>query len=137
MKTIHLFLISIVFALSACDRPECTNTNPVFDANSPNSKVYKDELINQLENVDQSKLTYWLQKYEERDGIESLYFNIQGDGLCAILHLNMNHWRKLEEVRKQKGVGRRGAEFTHLQSNVVSDSVSTQFIYVAYDRMID
>ena len=88
-------------------------------------------------NIDKTKLTYWLQKYDEQNGKESLYFNIQDDELCAILHLTINDWNKLEDVRERKGIGRRGAEFTNLKFEIIKDSVSTEFIYKTFDRIID
>ena len=103
----------------------------------PDSRVYKDELVKRLNYIDQSKLTYWLQNHDDQNGKESLYFHIQGDGLCAILHLTINDWNKLENVRERKGVGRRGAEFTNLKFKIIKDSVSTEFIYKTFDRIID
>jgi len=136
-RIVHSFLLISLISLVACDRPECKNENPIFEANEPDSKVYKDELVNQLKEVDPSKLTYWLKEYDDQNGVESLYFNIQGDGLCAILHLTVNDWNKLENVRERKGVGRRGAEFTNLKFKIKQDSLSTEFIYISYDRLID
>ena len=132
-----LFGIIICLSLISCDRPSCDNNNLIFENYSPNSRIYKDELVEQLSEVDNKKLTYWLQKYEEQNGVESLYFHIQGDNLCAILHLNIDDWGKLENIRKRKGVGRRGAEFTNLKFEIIKDSVSTKFIYKTYDRLID
>lgn len=134
---ITTILILSLTCLISCDRPDCKNENIIFETNKPNSKKYKDELVNQLKKVDQSKLTYWLQKYDEKNGKETLYFNIQGDSFCAILHLTINNWNKLEDVRERKGVGRRGAEFTNLKFQINQDSFSTEFIYVTYDRLID
>ena len=136
-KLVYPISVLLLICLISCDRPECKNENPIFEANEPNSKEYKDELVNQLNRIDKSKLTYWLQKYDEQNGKETLYFNIQGDGLCAILHLTIKNWNKLEDVRERKGVGRRGAEFTNLKFQINQDSLSTDFIYVTYDRLID
>jgi len=136
-KIVHTLLLISLICLISCDRPECKNENPIFETNEPNSKKYKDELANQLERVDQSELTYWLQKYDDLNGKETLYFNIQGDGLCAILHLTINDWNKLENIRERKGVGRRGAEFTNLKFQIKQDSFSTDFVYITYDRLID
>jgi hypothetical protein len=130
-------LIISILGFASCDGPDCNNTNPIFEINIPESKVYKDELIKQLESIDQSKLSYRLQKYDEKDGKESLYFHIQGDGLCAILELTMTHWEKLESVREKKGVSYRGAEFTNLKFEIKEDSLSTEFIYKTFDRIID
>ncbi|WP_248724464.1 hypothetical protein [Seonamhaeicola sp. ML3] len=57
--------------------------------------------------------------------------------MCAILHLTIQDWNKLEDVRKRKGIGRRGAEFTNLKFQIHQDTLSTEFIYVTYDRLID
>ncbi len=115
---INTFLALITVWFVSCDRPNCKNENSIFKNNEPDSKKYKDELVSQLNRIDQSKLTYWLLKYDERNEKESLYFYIQGDGLCAILHLSMNHWSKLESVKEKKGAGRRGAEFTNLKFEI-------------------
>lgn len=136
-KSLLTLLVLITICFNSCDRPDCTNENPIFVANEPNSKTYKDELVRQLNVVDESELRYWLQKYENNQGTESLYFHIQGDSLCAILHMSMNQWDKLERVRDNKGVGRRGAEFTNLSFEIVQDSTSTSFLYHSFDRIID
>ncbi|MHB0755370.1 hypothetical protein [Polaribacter sp. M15] len=101
-KLVYIFLILVSACLISCDRPKCNNKNIIFETYEPSSKKYKDELVNQLNRIDRSKLRYWLQKYDEYDGKESLYFNIQGDGLCAILHLTVKNWNKLEDVREKK-----------------------------------
>lgn len=139
MKNILIkgLLIILIINLSSCDRPQCNNKNPIFENNLPDSKIYKDELVNQLNKIDQSQLSFWLQKYDNTNQIETLYFHIQSNELCAILHLNIKDWDKLEDVRKRKGIGRRGAEFTNLKFDVIKDSVSTKFIYKTYDRLID
>lgn len=136
-KTLQtLLLIGCLFFIS-CDRPTCTTDNQILITHDPSTKIYKDELIREMSKADQTKLRYWLQKYDATANEESLYFYVQGDGLCAVMHLTMQHWRKLERVRKKKGVGRRGAEFTNLTFNIVQDSLSTKFIYKTYSRLID
>ncbi len=135
--TIKSILLILLLGFISCDRPECNNENPLFENNKPESQVYKDELVKELKNTDQTKLTYWLQKYEERNGNEFLYFHIQGDGLCAIIILTMNEWEKLENVRTKKGISYRGAEFTNLKFEIRKDSLSTEFIYKTFDKIID
>ena len=101
-RLIYTFLFLSTTWFFSCDRPNCNNENLIFKTKEPDSKMYKDELVKQLNTVDMEKLTYWLQKYNQHKGNESLYFHIQGDGLCAILHLSMNHWNKMESVRHKK-----------------------------------
>lgn len=135
-KILSILLLVLVL-IASCDRPDCTNENPIFDNYNPNSKIYKDELVYQLKKIDQSKLTYWFKKYDKRGKDETLYFNIQSDEICAILHLNVDNWTKLEDIRVRKGVGRRGAELTNLKFRIEQDTTSTKFIYETYDILID
>lgn len=132
-----LTIISLALIVFACDRPECINSNPVFDLNPPTSKVYKDELVKKLETIDQSTLTFWLKKYESVNEKEQLYFYIQGENLCAEIVLTMKHWNKLERVRAKKGVSFRGAQFTDLKFDIYQGSTSTDFVYRTYGRIID
>jgi hypothetical protein len=123
--------------MMSCDRPVCQSDNAIFNTHEPNTKIYKDELVKQLTLVDNGQLRYWLKSYNDDDGIESLYFYIQGDNLCAILDLTMTHWDRLERVREKKGIGRRGAEFTNLKFKIYQDSSNTKFVFQSYDKIID
>ncbi|MCA0132313.1 hypothetical protein [Winogradskyella alexanderae] len=131
------FHLLVLIILQSCDRPKCVNTNPIFDINTPNSKIYKDELLRVLNTLDRNKLNYWLKDYKEIEGTEYLFFYIQGDGLCAVIPLQMKHWNKLEDLQPKKGSGRFNAKFTNLKFDIVTDSTSTRFIYQTFDRIID
>jgi len=135
-QVLHLVFFFVCF--SSCNRPLCENTNPIFDEHQPTSKEYKLELIKQLSIIDKSKLTYWFKEYTEYDNEELLHFHIQSKELCAILVLNVEQWGRLEQIiREKKGVGRRGAQFTNLQFEIVQDTLSPKFIYKNFSRMID
>lgn len=137
-KINYLFsIVTLVILFSACDRHVCKNTNPIFDKFAPISKEYKAELIKQLKTVDKSKLTYWFKEYIESNGEETLLFDIQGDGLCAVIALNVEQWSKLEVLRKKKGVTFRGAEFKNLKFDIKQDTTDIKFIYKDFDRIID
>ena len=134
---ICLPLICLAILLFSCDRPICKNTNPVFDKYSPDSEEYKSELIKQLGVVDKTKLTYWFSQYVESAGKELHFFHIQGDGLCAMLVLNVDNWSKLEELRQKKGISFIGAEFINLKFETVQDSLKTEFRFIDFDKIID
>lgn len=138
-KLITLFpLLSLLFVFAiSCDRPTCTNTNPVFDQNEPDSKVYKEELISQIKVVDKQKLTYWLKEYKKEGVKELCYFYIQGDGLCAVMPLVVTSAEQLEDVRMKKGVTYRGAEFLGLKYDIIQDSTNTEFVFKSYSKIID
>lgn len=132
-----LVLCALPILFIACARPGCKNTNPLFDQFSPDSQEYKAELAKQLAIADKAELTYWFNQYVQSNGQEQLYFNVQGDGLCALLVLTVEEWGKLEEVRQKKGMSFRGAEFKNLQFDIKQDSAKTEFVYRDFDKMID
>jgi len=138
-KKVNILLAFIALAILfiGCDRPVCKNTNPLFDKFLPESQEYKAELAKQLEIVDKSKLSYWFNQYVESNGQEQLFFNIQGDGLCAIIVLSVEDWGKLVELRQKRGVSYRGAKFTNLKFDIKQDSAKTEFIYRGFDKIID
>lgn len=137
MRYKHLFLYLGIVLFLACDRPECENTNAIFDTHAPHTAIYKAELAQQLQTVNSDKLRYWLQKYENTQHTESLYFYVQGDGLCAVLHMTMTQWQQMEAIRANKAVGRRGAEFIGLEYDIVTNNNETQFIYKRFNHLLD
>lgn len=140
MKSNQIKLLTIAFTLvfiTSCDRPVCKNTNTVFDRFSPETKEYKDELVKQLKQVDNSKLSYWLDKYQETDTQELLYISIQGDGLCAKGVVTVKQWNKIEGIKRTKGKGYIGAKLKNLKLDIYQDSANTELIYKDVDRIID
>jgi len=132
LKTVTIFSVSIFIV--SCDRPECKNINPVFDKYSPETREYKNELVKHLKRIDNSKLSYWLDKYQEDDSLQYLHVFIQGDGLCAKGVVTVNKWDdKLEGIHKAKGKGYSGAELTNLKI----DSTNTELIYQSIDAIVD
>ncbi|MHC1775469.1 MAG: hypothetical protein AB9834_08660 [Lentimicrobium sp.] len=134
---LFIVLTSLTIMFIACDRPVCKNTNAMFDSYSPESREYKAELLKQLEIVDSSKLKYWFNDYVVSEGQELLWFNIQGDGLCAIIVLHVEQWGKLEELRQKKGGTTRGARFTGLKYDILRDTSNIRFIYRDHSHIID
>jgi hypothetical protein len=121
------FLFSLVLS---CDRPDCKNTNSIFDKYSPDKKEYKDELVNQLVKVDKSKLTYWMDSYQETENSKSIHAHIQGNGLCAKIVLEIKDSENgIKGIIKNEGKGYRGAELENLKFDVRQDSNSTKFIF--------
>lgn len=129
----------LVILVSCNIRPDCTNSNEIFNKYSPKDKEYKDELVTQLENIDKNKLRYWVKEYAERGNEEFIYFNIQGDGLCAIIEINMTIDRHdlltnslhngMESKHKEIGSTRTSIEFFDLEFDILQDSLQTEFIF--------
>ncbi len=134
------FQINLIFALIAsflisCERPECMNSNPVFAKYKPESKEYKTELLNQLKKIDNSKLSFWFKEFKNDD--ETLIFNVQADGLCALIQFKVKQWDKLSELRTKKGISFGGAEFKNIKFYTLQDSNNIEFILTDFDRIID
>jgi hypothetical protein len=133
-----LALFSLLCSIVSCDKPVCKNTNTVFDKYSPVSKEYKDELVRQMARVDKSKLTYWIDNYQEDNHLQYILAQIQGDGLCAKIVLVVNDSEKgIEGIIKSKGIGYRGAELEDLKFSIKQDSTSTEFVFQEISGIVD
>jgi hypothetical protein len=136
-----LKLLLLATALNACARPECHNTNPVFDQHAPESEVYKEELIGRLQKLEADDLRWWVDTYEGRDGEVFVHFFVQGGDLCAkavmtvLPDLGKRSYRK--KGNWKNGYGAHGAEVIGLKYDVVRKSGNTELVYHGWDRMID
>lgn len=136
----HLLKCAVILlALSAftCYRPNCKNTNAVFDTNLPGTKPYNDELLKQIDQKP-GKVTYWFDKYEQREGKEFLYVHILGDSLCAkgVMAVTDNT-ANLKELQKTKGTGYSGAQLRKLQFTIYRDSTRTDLIFKNVAEIVD
>lgn len=137
-KAIIPAVLLLLIFVTACDRPRCRNTNEIFDLYPPDAKEYKDELVRLLAGVDKSKLTYWMDTYQEESNAQSILVHIQGDGLCAKILLDVkNSQRGIEGILKNKGAGYQGAELEDLKFDIEQDSLSTEFIFREISGIID
>ena len=132
------FLISIyIFVLTSCDRPECQNRNTIFDNNAPESEVYKRELASKLHSLDNSELTYWFDHYTRLDNRDFIYVHIQGQDLCAIAALSVDHWTGIQDIQRTAGKGYRGAELVDLEIKIVQKANSTDLAFSTVRKIRD
>ena len=66
-----------------------------------------------------------------------LLFDVQGDGLCAVMELEVENWSRLSELRKKKGVSFRGAEFKDLKFDIMPDPADVKFVLRGFSEIID
>lgn len=134
----QLLFAGALMLMLACDRPKCNNSNPVFEVNPPNSKIYKDKLLEQMDAEGKSNLTYWLKGYVERNGKTYLQFNVQGGNLCAVADVLVNEGdENTEGIARTKGMSYSGAEIKGLKFTVEKDSAHTELVYESLDHIID
>jgi hypothetical protein len=119
MKKISVVIqsLSVLIILAAgCGRPDCENTNAVFNKFSPETQEYKEELMAQISRVKKSERRYWMDTYEEKDAQRYIHAYVQGDGLCAKIVLTVRDSEKgIEDILKNKGMGYSGAELEGLE----------------------
>jgi hypothetical protein len=136
--TFILTIFGLAILVVGCDRPVCKNTNLIFNKYSADAKEYKDELVKQLATVDKSKLTYWMDTYQENNDAKLINIHIQGDGLCAKIILTINGSDKgIEGIIKSKGIGYSGAELEDLKFGIKQDSTSTEFVFQEISGIVD
>ncbi len=132
-KFVNLFLLLLIFvSLNSCDRPQCKNTNPIFDQYNPATKEYKAELAKQIKIAGLQNLRYWFDKSLKENEKELYELYLQGESLCAkIIVENKSN-------RKHLGNGGySGAELKGVKINIAQDSTGTNFILENIDKIID
>ncbi len=124
-----IILICTIILFGGCDRPKCTNTNPVFEQYAPNSNEYKSELIHQLKLRQPGDVHYWINKYEEIDRKPFMTIYIQADGLCAEGYLDIKNPNKLQKYKNVKGISYSGAELRGLQYAIDTINGKITFLF--------
>lgn len=135
LSNFFLLLATLIFS-NSCDKPECKNTNPIFDKFMYNTKEYKSELAKQILSIGTRNLTYWFDKYLKKGSEEFILIHIQGEKLCAKGEIKVNDWSKISGMRKEIS-GYRGAELKGLKLEIEQDSTGTNLIYKSVDMIID
>ncbi|MCP3928685.1 MAG: hypothetical protein GY705_06245 [Bacteroidetes bacterium] len=134
---IFILTSAVLFQIYSCDRPECQNTNPVFENYKLESLEYKTELIKQIEKIGKENLSYWLDHYMEKNEQEYIVVNIQNGPLCAKGVFLIKNWNKIEGIKKSKGVGYRGAELKGFSFDIERESDKIELVYRDLERIID
>ena len=137
MRLVLLF-VSLALLFAACDRPECKNTNPVFDQFAPDSKEYKAELAVQLKKVNAGKLSYWIDKYQHQEEKDFMTIHVQGDGLYAKTILDItNDGGRFSQLKSVKGGGYSGAGLSGLKFRIDSSGGEFNFVFESLNRIVD
>lgn len=132
---ILIFICS--FSFNSCNRDSCFNTNQILQNNAPNSIKYKSELSKILKNSNQSRFTFWFKEYIQNENNEVMLVNVQGNGICAVMEIDIKKWDKLQQLRTVKGKGYSGAEFKNLQFDIQEDSTNIRFVFKDLDQIVD
>jgi hypothetical protein len=129
--------LALVLALItvSCNRPECQNTNPIFDKYPPFANEYKAELVRQMRSIGQDKLKYWFDRLERRENKDYMIVYVQGDKLCAKGYVRVLDWNDIENLRDHGGYS--GAGLRGLRLNISETNGQTELVYAGVDKIID
>ena len=128
MLRVILFFLTF-FLIAACNRPECKNTNPIFENYKPTDQEYKAELVKQIHLSDPAKVHYWIDRYKEINKKPFMSVNVQGDGLCATMMIDLKNPNKLKHFKNVRGLSYSGAEIKGLQYYTDSSTGVYNFIF--------
>lgn len=142
MTKIHataLLLVAsiLIFTASSCDRPECVNSNPIFEQYQPTSSEYQKELAGRILTAEGNTLRYWIKDLESKPQGDILWVNVQGNDLCAVAPLSVKDWTGLEEVKAKKGLSYSGAELKDVKLEVKQEGELVSFVLLSCGKVID
>jgi len=120
---------------SSCDKPRCENSNPIYVNNTIDSKVYNDELVRELSTED--NLTFWLKDVISENGKDYLLVNIHNNNVCATGQFIVNDWNTIEDLEKNKGAGRRGAQLQGFKYSIAYSLTGTTLLFKSISGFID
>ena len=126
-------IICALFATSC----QSTSTKNVFAGLDPSSTQYKKELTRQFLSNGTQNFTFNFDGLKTVEGKDYMEVLITGNGLQAQSLVQINNWNKLEDIKRTKGAGYRGAELKNLQLDVDNSAGNPTFIYRDLDKIID
>lgn len=129
--------MSIVIFFAACDKPQCTNHNPVFDKYKPADKEYRDELARLVESADEDSVLFWINHYDSADGHEYMYADVIGRDLCAIALFDITGNEEFENYRRVKGVSYSGAGLLAPRYRIQHTGSGAQLILDSVGMILD
>lgn len=136
IKNIAL-VASLIIAVS-CGKTETKKKGYDFENNDPKSATYKEELANYIKTANKDNLSYYFDAYTQKDGQHYLDINIEGDiNAKAVVKVNKPEGELAEIIKVNNGQSYYGAEFKNLQLDFVKDSLTSEFIYISSDDIVD
>ncbi len=137
MRLFVLITISIAILLASCDKPQCTNHNPVFDKHKPADKEYRDELAGLVEAVDRDSILFWINDYDSTREHEYMYADVIGRNICAIAVFDVTGNEEFENFRRVKGVSYSGAQLLAPRYRIQHTDSGAQFVLDSVGMIVD
>ena len=129
--------ISIAILLASCDKPQCTNHNPIFDKYKPADKEYRIELAGLVEVADKDSVLFWINRYDSVVSHEYMYADVIGRNLCAIAIFDITGNEEFENFRRVKGVSYSGAGLLAPRYRIQHTDSGAQFVLDSVGMIVD
>lgn len=136
MKFMWLSILMLAVLVS-CDKPNCTSNNPIFNNYPPENQIYKNELLRSINNVDKNELRFWFKEIKNLKDRKELLFFVQNENICAIMSMEFQQIKKLENLIQKNGKSFHGAEFTNLKFEAIQENNNIKFVLIDFDEIID
>ena len=136
MKLSFKIITLCILTLFSCGKPDCVNTNQVFNKYKSDQFEYKNE-IERLMISDYDKIEFWLDGYVKNDSGEFIKVQISGENICAKTLVKVTDWTKLEGIQKTQGRAYSGAKLVGLKFSSKKDSTNTYFLFKDIEKVID
>jgi hypothetical protein len=133
-SSIIITAISCVLITSSC---KSTNSNNIFAKLDPSSVQYKKELIRHFLDNGTENLTFNFEGLTNIGGKDYMKVDVSGSGIQAQSLVLINNWKKLEGIKRTKGVSYRGAELADLQLDIVNTNGEPTFVYRDLAKILD
>ena len=133
----YILTIIAVCLLAACDKPQCTNTNPVMSRYNPEDKEYKTELVRLIDSIGKHNIDYWIHHYQAAGGREYMYVDLLAPGICAIAVMDITGNHDLLNFRRVQGKSYSGAGLSGLDYTIEPSDSSYNFVFKNVDYIID
>lgn len=117
-------IVSLLF-FSCSEQKKCSNVNPMLNEVDYKTTSYRKAVIDAIQKLPEESVHYYLENYFVENGFEYIMAIVKSDDiLCAKVQLQIKPEVFLEDIRKTKGMGYRGAELEgiHFESKYADDS---------------
>ncbi len=129
--------ISIAILLASCDKPQCTNYNPVFDQYKPADVEYRNELAGLIETTDKDSVLFWINRYDSVAGHEYMYADVIGRDICAVAVFDITGNEEFENYRRVNGVSYSGAQLLAPRYRIKHTDSGTLFVLDSVGMIVD
>ena len=131
-----MFLSIVLLVITACDRPICTNTNPIISSAAIESDAYITELHKLITNS-LAPTNYWFSEYVFENGKDYIILHIQSENICAKGKFLVTNWSGMEGIERTNGTGYRGAKLRGFKYKIDSSQDFKVLVFCSVERIID